>query len=295
MSFDICKALDYLHTTAHILHGDLKSFNILIKGDFDLCKLCDFGVSQPLNDEGYLDVENDPGAIYSGTDLWSAPEVFESSSNHIGSKADMFSFGMVIYECIALHAPHTDHLSDDDMDVESEPLTAINLEKINKKLFDDSKDSEGYSMIVNTTDVENRSPNVKSVNNTSHITIDSDISCIEVDDDGNAINASKLSGVNDISHASEMTDASYVSENDNSQVVDQLDAYLGTRPLIPSQYTLADDYNPVMEMFFLCTNDLPEDRPSASYLAKFLATIVKWTHISFEYIFYVHSEQCFLF
>lgn len=66
MSRDICSALDYLHTIAHILHGDLKSFNILIKGDFDLCKLCDFGVSQPLNAEGYLDVKKKPDAQYTG-------------------------------------------------------------------------------------------------------------------------------------------------------------------------------------------------------------------------------------
>lgn len=58
MSLDVCKALDYLHTQALILHGDLKSFNVLIKGDFELCKLCDFGVSVPLNAEGYLDLKN---------------------------------------------------------------------------------------------------------------------------------------------------------------------------------------------------------------------------------------------
>lgn len=66
MSLDIFKGLDYLHTKARILHGDLKSFNILIKGEFELCKLCDFGVSQPLNEEGYLDLKRDPNAKYIG-------------------------------------------------------------------------------------------------------------------------------------------------------------------------------------------------------------------------------------
>lgn len=277
MSFDICKALDYLHTTAHILHGDLKSFNVLIKGDFDLCKLCDFGVSQPLNADGYLDVANNTNVSYIGTDLWSAPEVFNSTAKDISSKADLFSFGLVIYECIALHPPHINNI---EQEVESVPLTAVNLEKVNKKLFDESKDSEGYSMIVNTTDLENRSPNVNNVNNVSHITIGSEVSVINVDDDGNVLDESKFGESNNMSLVSNNTDASDVSGtnstvHDDSHFNDLLESYLGTRPLIPSQYNLTEDYNPIMEMFFLCTNELAEDRPSAGYLAQFLAPLVK--------------------
>lgn len=248
----------------------MKSFNILIKGDFNLCKLCDFGVSLPLNEKGYVDVAKYPKISYAGTDIWSAPEVFATSAANINSKADMFSFGLVIYECIALHPPHTDHIEVEDDNVEVQPLTAINLDKINKKLFDESKDSEGYSMIVNTTDLENRSPNVKGANasNISHITIDSSasVSVINVDDDGNMMDTSKVSSVNNTSNISETTDSSFV---------DPLESYLGTRPLIPSQYSLSDDYNPIMEMFFLCTNELAEDRPAPGYLATFLATLTK--------------------
>lgn len=71
---DIAKALEYLHTTALLLHGDMKSFNILVKGDFEICKLCDFGVSQPINDEGYLDLATKPNASYVGN--------FTRSSTH---------------------------------------------------------------------------------------------------------------------------------------------------------------------------------------------------------------------
>lgn len=222
-------------------------------------------MSQPLNEKGYLDVENHPEAAYTGTDLWSAPEVFNSEAADISSKADMFSFGLVIYECIALQAPHTDNFAIDDevaAAMGGEPLTTINLEKINKKLFDESKDSEGYSMIVNTTDLENRSPNVKSPNNA-----DANVSHITIGTDDESLNNSKLSVAN-ASQNSEMSEGSF-SHND------PLSAYLGTRPLIPSQYDLSDEYNPIMEMFFLCTNELAEDRPAPGYLATFLATLIE--------------------
>lgn len=107
MCADIFNALNYLHTEALILHGDMKSYNILIKQQFSICKLCDFGVSLPLTVDGLVDLIKKPDAQYIGTNLWCAPEVLiEDNTANISSKADIFSFGMVIYECIALIAPH---------------------------------------------------------------------------------------------------------------------------------------------------------------------------------------------
>ena len=50
----VAKALDYLHTEKLLMHGDLKSGNVLIVGDFNNVKLCDFGVTLPLNSEGVV-------------------------------------------------------------------------------------------------------------------------------------------------------------------------------------------------------------------------------------------------
>ena len=107
MGYDISKALDYLHNDVLLLHGDMKSFNILVKGEFAICKLCDFGVSIPVKKDGFIDFDKQPKADFVGTELWNAPEVFEEDPAVISTKSEIFSFGLVLYECIALVPPHT--------------------------------------------------------------------------------------------------------------------------------------------------------------------------------------------
>lgn len=107
LGWDISKALNYLHNEVMILHGDLKSFNILIKGDFAICKLCDFGVSLHIKKDGLIDFDKNPEAVYTGTDLWSAPEVFEEDMQLVSTKSEIFSFGLIFYECLVLCPPHT--------------------------------------------------------------------------------------------------------------------------------------------------------------------------------------------
>ena len=70
-----------------ILHGDLKAANVLIIGEFDAVKLCDFGVTVPLQKDG----TTDPTCQYVGTEPWSAPEVIEEEE--ITDKADIFALG----------------------------------------------------------------------------------------------------------------------------------------------------------------------------------------------------------
>jgi PDZ-binding kinase len=139
LGYDISKALNYLHNEALILHGDMKSFNVLVKGDFAICKLCDFGVSIYIKKDGMIDFDKNPAAQYTGTDLWSAPEVFEEDSLLVSTKSEIFSFGLVFYETLTLCPPHTlemaaskralnfDDLSEDedellDMEEDDEPM-----------------------------------------------------------------------------------------------------------------------------------------------------------------------------
>merc|ERR1712013_862344 len=86
ISADVASALDYLHTEKHILHGDIKSGNVLVVGDCETAKLCDFGVTVPLDSEGKCIA----GKVYVGTEAWSPKEVIMGDSV-ITSKADMFA------------------------------------------------------------------------------------------------------------------------------------------------------------------------------------------------------------
>jgi len=102
-------ALDYLHNERQIMHGDLKSANVLVIGDFDNIKICDFGVTLVVNAEGRV---VDPDQRYIGTDAWSPMEAIKGQS--ITTKADIFAFGLVVFEMLALHPPHIDKLCVDD-------------------------------------------------------------------------------------------------------------------------------------------------------------------------------------
>lgn len=99
VAYNIAKALKYLHDEKNILHGDIKSYNIVIKDDFKIIKLCDFGVSVKLDEKGQAH-----GFV--GTPIYSAPEGQENSEDPVTAKSDIFSLGLVLWEMIALCPPH---------------------------------------------------------------------------------------------------------------------------------------------------------------------------------------------
>ncbi|XP_063822313.1 lymphokine-activated killer T-cell-originated protein kinase homolog [Ostrinia nubilalis] len=113
VALDISEALDYLHTKMQILHGDMKSYNILVNGDFVICKLCDFGVTLPLDENGVFDKKKaGKKAVYFGTEAWSAPEVIHGGQ--ITTKTDIWPLGLTLWEMMALMPPHTQQ--DESMD-----------------------------------------------------------------------------------------------------------------------------------------------------------------------------------
>ncbi|KAE9541666.1 hypothetical protein AGLY_003657 [Aphis glycines] len=115
VAVDIAKALEYLHSSL-VLHGDIKSGNILVKNNFEIIKLCDFGVSLPLKSDGTLHKIKGCKAFYIGTPCWSAPEVLkgeECLGAIITSKADIFSYGLVLWEMMTLSFPNSSTAMDE--------------------------------------------------------------------------------------------------------------------------------------------------------------------------------------
>ncbi|XP_017299346.1 lymphokine-activated killer T-cell-originated protein kinase homolog, partial [Diaphorina citri] len=110
----LCSALNYLHQEKSLLHGDIKSFNVLIKGDFEQIWR-DLGAQQCIMNGpahqtlrfGWYVLQGlmaDDTQEYVGTELWSAPEVLMDEI--ISDKADIFSFGLTLWEMLALEPPN---------------------------------------------------------------------------------------------------------------------------------------------------------------------------------------------
>lgn len=53
------------------------------------------------------------------------------------------------------------------------------------------------------------------------------------------------------------------------------EALMGTRPPLPFVETLGNDYNTLIEIFYVCTNEMPDERPTASALNACLASALK--------------------
>lgn len=298
---DVCNALDYLHTKANLLHGDLKSYNVLIKNSFEQCKLCDFGVSLPLNNEGFVDLEKNPDARYVGTDIYSAPEVFYAPPQDISSKCDIFSFGLIIFECLTLRPPHYEHLQEgnisgitvDDNDLSTMSMnndSTVHLQA--KKLFNESTTTTNESKenqlnfsanVIASKDSTLNDSQAVSIKSTAATIGDDTIQDITGITFNGTINHTDVSFESQHSNSNRqpMRDVS-TSFNCNSTLDSEADfgnndqslnessetiaPWYGTRPRLPETQQFDQEYFIFCDTFFVCTKGMPEERPTAGNL-----------------------------
>ncbi|KAJ0061308.1 hypothetical protein NL108_014836, partial [Boleophthalmus pectinirostris] len=115
VALHVARGLEYLHTEKKLLHGDMKSCNVVIKGDFETVKICDVGVSLFLDENMKV---SDPKAEYIGTEPWNAKEVMEGGE--ISDKTDIFAYGLTLWEMMSLSMPHLEMLDDKEEQIEEE-------------------------------------------------------------------------------------------------------------------------------------------------------------------------------
>merc|ERR550532_3418083 len=98
LSKGIFDGILYLHSK-HLVHADLKSSNILIdySSSWQLIpRICDFG---------HAAMRTFPSPHHRcGTPHWAAPEVLRSEA--LGPAADIYSFGVMMWEMLAQKLPH---------------------------------------------------------------------------------------------------------------------------------------------------------------------------------------------
>lgn len=105
VALDIASALSYLHSK-RIIYRDLKSDNIGFD-DAGRLKLFDFGLSRSLPRTGDDLAGSFEMSGKVGTKAYMAPEVYEREPYN--TKADVYSFAMLLWEILALQRPFAQH------------------------------------------------------------------------------------------------------------------------------------------------------------------------------------------
>lgn len=91
---DILQGMRFLHAaTVPIIHGDLKSANVLVDSNFR-AKVSDFGLSQKRK-SGHI-----------GTPYWMAPELLDGGD--VSTASDVYAFGVTFWELMTRKSPYAD-------------------------------------------------------------------------------------------------------------------------------------------------------------------------------------------
>jgi serine/threonine protein kinase len=101
---EICAALIFLHSNKPhpVLHGDLKPANILLDANL-VSKLCDFGISCPLNKSSTMSTSLYQTSNPRGTLAYMDPEFL--TTGELTARSDIYCFGIVILQLVTGKPP----------------------------------------------------------------------------------------------------------------------------------------------------------------------------------------------
>ncbi|ELK28180.1 Lymphokine-activated killer T-cell-originated protein kinase [Myotis davidii] len=110
------RGLKYLYQEKKLLHGDIKSSNVVFKGYFETSKTYDVGVSLPPDMTG-----TDPEAYYIGTEPWKSKDALENDDDDEDKTFDESDFDDETYYVALGSRPSINMEELDDM-YQKEPL-----------------------------------------------------------------------------------------------------------------------------------------------------------------------------
>jgi len=132
LAYQATKGMHFLHSLG-IVHRDLKSLNILLDSKWTV-KVSDFGLTKSKEFVGQLSEKGD--RQMEGTIHWMAPEVLCESPNVDYMMADVYSFGVIMWELLTREIPYAgltpaaiavavirDNMRPTDEDVESNDIS----------------------------------------------------------------------------------------------------------------------------------------------------------------------------
>ncbi|XP_071691124.1 shaggy-related protein kinase epsilon-like [Rutidosis leptorrhynchoides] len=94
-TYQICRALNYIHTVVGVCHRDIKPQNLLVNPHTHQLKLCDFGSAKIL-------VPGEPNISYICSRYYRAPELIFGATEYTNA-IDMWSTGCVMAELLLGH------------------------------------------------------------------------------------------------------------------------------------------------------------------------------------------------
>jgi serine/threonine protein kinase len=98
VAYQILDGLSYLHAK-NVIHRDLKPSNVLLSSDGSV-KICDFGLASVSAQNG-SDASLNTTVL--GTRKYMAPERLRAQA--YGRSSDLWSFGLILLECVTGHPP----------------------------------------------------------------------------------------------------------------------------------------------------------------------------------------------